>query len=529
MRTGDMLRITAERSPDKIALVFGDLQWTYADFDSATDRIGAGLAAAGVRADNRVAFWMPNCPELLFSYLACFKLGAIAVPLNHRYKLPEARRAIQHSGATTLIVHQDKVAELEDSPLAKLGLERGYLISRTPTAPAIDSIISIAELLPFTELLTAPQETLPKPEFCHRQIATIIYTSGTTSRPKGVVQSQETLWRCAQIQTQTMQFDSSDVHLITTSASHCAATFGQLFPNLLAGGTAVMTNAPTPAEVVEAIRKHGVTRGQMLPPELLDLVEYLEEHPSDVGSVRSFSCGGDVVPLDTMQRFREVMGIDVCELCGMTETITYVTNPPFGAKRLGSVGQPAVDTEVKIVDDHGEELARGETGEILVRSGSNMIGYWNDTLHTAAVIHDGWVASGDLGRMDDDGFLWFVGRKKEIIIRGGSNISPLEVEEVIDQHPAVHDSGVVGFPDPRLGQIVVAYVSLRHGVSDAPSEQTLREFVSARIAAYKTPERFIVVDALPLGPTGKVDRRELFRRLPADMVPNAGASAATKK
>jgi len=516
MRTAEMLRETHERQPDKLALTFGDQQWTYTELDEVTDRVGAGLAAAGVHANDRVAFWMPNCPELFFSYLACFKIGAIAVPLNHRYKLPEARYAIEHSGATTLILHTDKLPEISALPLAELGLARGFLVAGSRGAQGDTAICRGTELRRFAELLETA-EKLPAPTFGPRQLATIIYTSGTTSRPKGVVQSQESLWNCARIQTASMQFTAEDVLLVTTSASHCAATFGFLFPNLFAGGVSVLLDAPTPAEVAAAITRRRVTRCQMLPPELLDLVEYLEEHPTDVSSLRSVQCGGDVVPRDTLDRFRAVVGFDVSELVGMTETITYCANPPFGEKRLGSVGLPAVDTEIKIIDPHGNELPRGETGEIHVRSGSNMVGYWNDTLNTVATICDGWVATGDLGRIDNEGYLWFVGRQKEIIIRGGSNISPLEVEEVIDQHPSVHNSGVVGFADRRLGQVVVAYVSLRHGATSTPDEAELRKFVAERLAAYKTPERFFLLEELPLGPTGKVDRRELHRRLPRDM------------
>ena len=202
-------------------------------------------------------------------------------------------------------------------------------------------------------------------------------------------------------------------------------------------------------------------RCQMLPASLQDLVEYLEAHPTPLPSLRSFFAGGDVVPLDTHDRFRRATGLDVSEVCGMTEAITYTVNPPFGEKRLGSIGKPLGKTQVRIADEHGAELPDGSEGEILIKSPSNMVGYWNDTLHSVATYRDGWLASGDLGRRDAQGYLWFVGRKKEIIIRGGSNISPLEVEEVIDQHPAVHTSGVVGMPDARWGQIVVAYVSLR--------------------------------------------------------------------
>ena len=222
-----------------------------------------------------------------------------------------------------------------------------------------------------------------------------------------------------------MDYTAEDVQLISTSACHCAATYGQIFPNIFAGGTAVMVDAPTPADVVDAIVTHRVTRCQMLPATLQDLVEYLEQQPTDLSSLRSFLAGGDVVPLDTHTRFRAAVGIDVAEVCGMTEAITFCVNPPFGDKRLGSIGKPVAGALVRIADEHGRELPVDSPGEIQIKSPSNMVGYWNDTLQTTATIRDGWLGSGDVGRQDVAGYFWFVGRKKEIIIHGGSNISPL--------------------------------------------------------------------------------------------------------
>ena len=503
---GEVLRAARQRNPDKLAFVCGDRKFSYAELDDITDRLAGGLYAAGVRTDDRVALFTPNCTELVLSYLACFKLGAMAVPLNHRYRQAEAEYAIGHSGSTTLIVHADKLPDVAHLEFDRLGVSRRYLVGGA----------SKPGWQPFATLV-AGHAAPPPAEFDTRQLATIMYTSGTTAKPKGVVHSHQTLWHCVQIQCEGMQYTDDDVHLVTTSACHCAATYGQIFPNLYIGGTIVMLDAPTPADVVRAIVEHGATRCQMLPASLQDLVEYLEAHPTPLPSLRSFFAGGDVVPLDTHDRFRRATGLDVSEVCGMTEAITYTVNPPFGEKRLGSIGKPLGKTQVRIADEHGAELPDGSEGEILIKSPSNMVGYWNDTLHSVATYRDGWLASGDLGRRDAQGYLWFVGRKKEIIIRGGSNISPLEVEEVIDQHPAVHTSGVVGMPDARWGQIVVAYVSLRAEAKPRPTADELRDFVAQRIAAYKVPVHFFLIDKLPLNASNKIDRKKLHERVVADM------------
>ena len=503
---GQTLADSARRTPDRVALWFGDRSWTYAGLHDATDRVASGLAAAGVLPGDRVALFTPNCPELLLGYYGCFKLGAVAVPLNYRYRQPEARYALEHSGATALIVHESLAAEVEGLPLDPMGVRRRYLIGpeRRP------------EFAAFAELLAGSAGGVPASAFGVDQPAAILYTSGTTARPKGVTYTHATLWHDCVIQTETFSFTADDVHLITTAACHAASFTGQLLPCLYTGGGCVLTHLPRPEEIVRLIAEHRVTRTQMLPAMLEGLVEALEARPrGDLVSWKSCTAGGDVVALELHHRFRAVTGFDVAELYGMTEVLTCITNSPFGVKRLGSIGLPAFRTQVRVADDHGGETAPREVGELRVKSPAVMVGYWNDAKATAGALHDGWMHTGDLARRDEDGWLWFVGRKKEIIIRGGSNISPLEVEAVIDEHPAVRLCCVVGVPDRHLGQVVGAYVTLR---PDAPrvTAEELRSFVAGRIAAYKVPERIFVVDDLPLNPTGKVDRRALHSRVEAE-------------
>jgi long-chain acyl-CoA synthetase len=354
---GQILHATRQRCPEKIALHFDRQCWTYAALDDATERIAGALHAAGVRAGDRVALFMPNCPELLLSYFACFALGAITVPLNYRYRQEEAHYAIAHSGATTLIVHYKLLGEVTGLPLATLGVQRNYVVAAEARLP----------WLSFDRLAAGPLGAVPEATFDDRQPASIFYTSGTTARPKGVVYTHFTLTANCEIQVRTFAFTADDVHLVTTAACHAAAYTGQLLPNIWAGGTTVLTHSPSPEEIVTAIAAHQVTRTQMLPAGLEDLVEYLEHQPKlGLPSWRSCTSGGDVVPLDLHVRFRKVSGFDITELCGMTEALTYLTNPPFGDKRLGSVGTPVDRTRVRLVDPQDRDVALGETGEILV-------------------------------------------------------------------------------------------------------------------------------------------------------------------
>lgn len=500
MLLGPMLQESRKKWSDKVALWFGDRSWTYADLDDQTDRIAGALIAAGVRVGDRVAVFMPNCPELLLTYFGCFKIGAITVPLNYRYKQPEAQYALQHSGATTLIVHAALVSEVVNLPLEQLGVVRRYLAGGPPPP----------DFAPFETLLAGSPGALSQATFDKNQPAAILYTSGTTAKPKGVTYTHATLWQNCVIQAAGFEFTSADVHFVSTAACHAAAFTGQLLPSISSGGTCVLTHLPTPDQVVHAIEQRRVTRVQMLPASLEDLVEYLESHSSaDLQSWRCCTAGGDVVPLDLHTRFRQATGFDITELYGMTEVLSCLSNPPFGVKKLGSIGLPVVQNQCRVVDKQDRDLPADQTGELLVKSPAMMVGYWNNPQATAEALRDGWMHTGDLVRRDEEGYYWFVSRQKELIIRGGSNISPLEVEEVIDQHPAVRLSCVVGAPDKHYGEIVVAFVALREDVTPQPTAEELRTFVADRIAAYMVPERITIMDDLPLNSTGKVDRKKL--------------------
>jgi long-chain acyl-CoA synthetase len=224
-------------------------------------------------------------------------------------------------------------------------------------------------------------------------------------------------------------------------------------------------------------------------------------------SLRYCLAGGDAVSRRLSDRVRDVLRVELHEGCGMTEVIPYALNRPGIENRVGSIGQPSAGMELRLVDEMGKDVSEGEVGEILVRSTAVMRGYWEDAEATAAALKDGWFHTGDLGRRDAAGYYWFVGRRKEIIVRGGSNISPLEVEAVLARHPAVQEVGVVGVPHPALGEMVAAFVVLKSGADS--SEQDLRRFAAERIAEYKVPERMTFLADLPRGLTGKVQRRTL--------------------
>jgi len=344
----------------------------------------------------------------------------------------------------------------------------------------------------------------------------IMYTSGTTAKPKGVTHTHFSLWHTIVNQAATRQLGSGEISLVCLSVCHIAAFAGQVLTTVHVGGTIVLLPAFEPDALLDAIGKHKANTLQLLPAQLWDLVEHARAGGGGFGALRCCIAGGDRVPPELQERFRDLSGLQVTETCGMTESFSYAMNPPFGAKRIGSVGLPVHATRLRLIDEQGADVARGEIGEILVKSDATMAGYWDDPEHTAKALRDGWLHTGDLARVDDAGYYWFEGRRKEMIIHGGANVSPLEVEDVLYQHPAVGEACVVGVPDRRLGEIVRAYVALRHD-APAPGADELKQFVAHHIAAYKVPERIAVLAQLPLNAVGKVDRHKLQERAIAEM------------
>jgi long-chain acyl-CoA synthetase len=300
------------------------------------------------------------------------------------------------------------------------------------------------------------------------------------------------------------------------SLMHTSGLCASLLPTLLQGGCAVLLPKFDAATALDLIECRRCTWTLILPALLQFVAAEQECRPRNVVSMRHWISGGDSVPVALQERIERVCGRPVIEGYAMSESLVISINPS-SAIRPGSIGLPAANVEVRLLDSSGTAMTNGQVGQIAVRSPANFIGYWNDPDTTNQALVDGWLLTGDLGRRDRDGYLWFEGRTKEIIIRGGSNIAPREVEDVLYQHPAVIEVGVVGAPDVIYGERVVAFVALREKSSVTESE--LREFSRQRLADYKVPERFVFLPVLPKGLTGKVQRRALKEMARSPHVP----------
>ncbi|HWE52441.1 MAG TPA: AMP-binding protein [Bryobacteraceae bacterium] len=480
MNLGDLLRARGRESASSTALFCRDRAISYAELDTSSEALAGWLLQQGLQPGDRVAIQWPNEIEAVQLYFAIFKAGLIAVPLNLRLKPGEIAWILENSGAKICFSH----------PMLAEGMKQAAITLFTAVPEA-----------------QAGGRTLPAvPE---DSVAVILYTSGSTGRPRGAVHTHRTLIETTRIMTgdflATYGTGIEFRGLIMTPMMHASGVY-MLLGSLWAGQPCVLLPLFDPAAVLDAIEKYRCAHTLTLPALMQFIVEEQERRPRDMSSLRIIFAGGDSVPVALQQRVREVLGVEMLEGLAQTETGPSISNPLSGPKQ-GSIGRAVKGVEVRVVDATGKDVADGGTGELLVRSPAVCTGYWGDAAATGEAIRDGWFHTGDLVTRDPEGYFWFQGRKKEIIIRGGSNISPQEVEEALYRHPEILEAGVVGMPHAVWGEQVVAFVALRQG--STAGEEAIRTHAREHLADYKVPEKVHFKEVLPKGATGKVHRKAL--------------------
>jgi long-chain acyl-CoA synthetase len=453
----NQLKSHAAAQGNKRALVCEDTALTYADFAARAEYVAQAWLRRGLQPGNRIALHMRNGIDLATCYYACFAAGFVAVPINTRLTAAEIAYVLDHCGARGYVAHAD---------------------------------LRVSTSVPSLEIETSGSPAnggLPEPHPDHT--ALLLYTSGTTARPKGVSHSHRTLAGNASYMV-AWGVTPEDHTLLFTSMAHASGAIMLFMSSVWIGATVTMVPVFDPAVVLDTWARSGATFFMSLPTLVRALLAEQRARPRQIASGRLAICGGDTVPIPLQQEYAAVFGHPMVEGFGMTEGLPVLANHPE-QNRPGSMGRPVGDVEVRVVE-----------GEMWLRGSGIATGYWGD-----APFEDGWLKTGDLVEMDDDGFVWFRGRKKEIIVRGGSNISPQEVEDTLYRHPAVAEAGVIGQKDDYWGEVVLAYVALRDGHATTPDE--LLEFSRQHLAEYKCPAQVKFLAALPKGPTGKVQRRAL--------------------
>jgi long-chain acyl-CoA synthetase len=496
-----ILKGSAALYPDNTAVrCYGECH-SYAEVCGLVDRLAAGLSRCGLGEGDRLGVFLYNRLELILCYFACFRIGAIAVPVNYRLKSDEVEYILNHSAPRLLVsepelfpevaVVRDRLASVEHCFLVDTGLERP------------------ADTLPFDELLQDAGADDPPPRCTDGKDAVILYTSGTTGRPKGTLLNHKQLAIHTNGHCDLVGYGRQDCTLVSLALSNNFAFSHQLLAAFRCGATLEIIRRYDADEVLDRIRNTGVTMLYMMPVMYHGLIRHAEAAGGPIpNGLRAAIVAGDTTPFIVFEGFEQLFGLELCEGIGMTETQIYALNPLAHGKKLGSVGKPVPYQEVSVQGPQGTAMLTGQVGEIVVRGSIVTQGYLNNPEASARSFFNGWFLTGDLGCFDADGYLWFRGRKKQLIVHDGSNISPQEVEEVLYHHPAVSEVGVTGVPDPVEGENVRAFVVLKPQWAGL-SEASLLDFARHHLADYKLPERIFFINALPKGATGKVDRAGL--------------------
>jgi long-chain acyl-CoA synthetase len=489
---GELLTRTAQATPDKPALIAGSREISYREFDQHTQALAHGLLDLGLRPGDRVALHMLNSIEAALSYFACFKADLIAVPSNLQLKPDEIGFALEHSQARIYVAHPTLYDRFSAVRSRLPAVERTVLVDQEPPQN---------EALHF-DALFAHDSGRSLPPVTPDAAAVILYTSGTTARPKGVLHTHQSLWHCARLFSEAAELRSDGRMLLMCPMMHMSGLL-QLLTTVFSGGTAVIVPPLDPVAALDAIERARCTHMFGLPVAYHFMVREQERAPRRVDTIRSAIGGGDSVPVALIRAFQEAFGVPIREGHGMSECAPNIANPRTGL-RPGSMGRPLPGVEARV------DAVSGETGELLLRTPGMFARYWRDEEETRRAFQDGFLRTGDLARIDDDGFFWFAGRSKEIIVRGAANISPQEVEDAICRHPAVAQAGVVGVPDELLFEKVVAFVSLhRQHLPSRELELKIRLHVTNRHSSVATPHEIVFVDAVPKNKSGKIMRRVL--------------------
>ena len=484
------------------ALVFEGREYTSGELRTMQLRLAGALAGMGVKRGDRVAVMTPNCPEVGTTYAAVWRLGAITVPILFLLAQAEVEHILRDAEPTVIVTSPEFVSVIMASIAGLSPAPRVLLVG--------DESANGAEAM--TPLITSGPEFEGMADMSPDDIAGINYTGGTTGHPKGVMLSHGGMVAVSNAAISTGDYEDGNIGLGALPLAHGYGILTQLLAMRVAG-TGVLMRWFEPGAALALIQERRVNVMAVVPTMLVYLLNHPDLDKYDVSSVERVGCGAAPCPVELLQAFEKRFGCTIYEGYGLTEsTVVCTTQRRDRPKVVGSVGIPLPGFTVKILEQEHREVPLGELGEICVRGPNVMKGYYRLPALTAETVRDGWLHTGDIGRMDADGNVYVVDRKKDMIIRGGLNVYPRDVEEVLFEHPAIAEAAVIGRPDSDYGEEVVAFVVLRAGAQ--ATEADILAFCGQRLAKYKTPKQVIFTGNLPKSGVGKVMRRELRDTLP---------------
>ncbi len=486
----DVISATARQHATSTALAFGERKLTYRDFISLVDNAATALSAEGIEKGQAFGVYSQNCPEILALYCAAAKIGAVMVPINPNMTANEVAQVMSHCEARLLF--HDHAVEAVAALAVQASLRRSIaILDRSNKAMSSDSIF------------TSSQDDFA-----------IVYTSGSTGTPKAIVLSHKSQVDVLDALEEMWGLTNLDTTLVALPLGYLYGLSTAAMAGLKTGGRVILLPRFHPAEVLKALVESRATVFHGVPTMFSMMLDYAEQQGSsfDFSAMRALICAGAPLADELKQRFEQRFGKGIQNYYALSECTpvfgVYASDPePIP---VGTLGRLAPKARVKIVDDAGKECSLGTSGELLVRGAALMSRYHKDPENTQQVFVDGWFKTGDLACESPRGYFAIVGRKKDIIIRGGANISPSEVEAMLMRHPSVQNVAVLGLPDRVLGELPVAVIVLRSGAEAAPEE--LSTFAAAELAEFKIPTKITFLKEMPLGQTGKIDRNALKAR-----------------
>jgi long-chain acyl-CoA synthetase len=492
MNLAASLARNAADNPDRVAIHLGDQTTSYGELDDQSARVAGLLAVRGIAPGTPIGIMLPNVPEFASVYYGILRTGAVVVPMNPLLKAREIAYYLGDSGAPVIFAWHLTGPEVE-------------IGAKEAGAEAI-----LVDPATFPDILAT---AIPAPQVVDRaayDTAVVLYTSGTTGHPKGAELTHANLINNVEVSAADLfQLGPDDLIFGGLPLFHAFGQTCTLNAAIMTGASLTVLPRFDAAKALGILADQRVTIFAGVPTMFSALLHVPDRSDYDVSALRLCISGGAAMPVEVLRQFEDAFDCIVLEGYGLSETSPVASfNHPGRERKPGSIGTPIRGVEMRVVDASGAEVPQGEVGEIAIRGHNIMKGYLNKPEATAeAVSADGWFRTGDIGRVDEDGYYYIVDRKKDLIIRGGYNIYPREIEEVLYEHPEVAEAAVVGMPHPELGEEVGAAVALKPGATVTPDE--LRSYVKSQVAAYKYPRRVWIVDALPKGPTGKILKKEI--------------------